>query len=278
MMKKKVAILLATYNSTNFLDELLESIIIQTYSNWILYIRDDCSNDETLSILNKWIKEYPEQIVIINNNNKSLGSYHSFVHLLREVDSDYYMFCDHDDVWLKDKIEKSMICFDELEKKYANMPILVHTDMVVVNEKLEIIHSSFWNYSKLLPQHNSFKELVACNCANGCTMLFNKMARSIALDNVDFCLMHDVLIAFTVAAKGGVIYAINTPTVLYRQHGNNVLGASHVNVYFWISKLRKLPYLVKKNYHTWKMACQIKKYTLFEYLYYKFKIFVLRLL
>lgn len=272
----KVAILLATYNSANYLDDLFKSIFEQTYSNWCVYVRDDCSSDNTVSIINSYNCKFPDKFKIIYNNDESLGAYRNFVYLLEEVESDYYMFCDHDDVWLPYKIEKSMICIKELERKNESCPILIHSDMIVVDEYLNTIYSSFWKYSRLLPDHHQFKELVACNCANGCTMLFNKFSKTVALKNVKCCLMHDALLAQSVASVNGVIFAINIPTVLYRQHKGNVLGASKVDFYYWLSKIIKLSSVLKRNILIWRMARQIKDYSIFIYIYYKIKINILR--
>lgn len=266
-----ISILLATYNSEQFINEQIDSLLKQTYTDWNLFIRDDLSVDKTPQIIKSYSEQYPNKIHIISNNGESKKAYLNFVELLNNVDSDYYMFCDHDDVWLPNKIEISFKRMREVEIEGA--PAIIHTDMKVVDNQLNIIHPSFWKYSNLLPEKTSFVEIVLCNCANGCTMLFNKKAKEVALPNVAFATMHDILLNQSVAAKGGIISPIYEPTVLYRQHIDNVVGAQKRGACFYLRKLMHAKKLIKDNLYTWQMASKIKPIPLWLYVWTKFEIF-----
>ena len=271
-----IAILLATFNSERFLREQLDSISSQTYTEWKLFIRDDGSNDKTLDIINSYQREFPEKITLLYDKKKSLKAYGNFVELMNRVDSDYYMFCDHDDVWLPHKIK---ICYDRMKKiegANLNTPIVVHSDMKVVNQDLEVISDSFWKYSRLLPEHVSFWELVCCNAVNGCTMLFNKQAKMVCLGNEPYCLMHDTLVSQSVAAVGGIISAISEPTVLYRQHIDNVIGASYTKKSYFANRIKNLFSTLKSNFDVWKRASHIKKISFITFLLLKTKISIIR--
>lgn len=273
-----IAILLATFNSERFLCEQIDSIFSQTYTEWKLFIRDDGSSDHTIEIIKRYQVKSPQKIILLSNNNKSLKAYGNFVELMNRVDYDYYMFCDHDDVWLPDKIR---ICYDrikKIEEVNMNKPIVVHTDMKVVNQNLEVISDSFWKYSRLLPGHVSFWELVCCNAVNGCTMLFNKQAKMACLGNEPYCLMHDTLVSQSVAAVGGIISAINEPTVLYRQHTDNVIGASNIPKLYFINRIKSIFPTLKRNIDVWKRACHMKKISLLSYYLLKTKVSVIRFL
>src|ERR1700744_365701 len=100
-----ISILLSAYNGERFLKDQIESILAQTNKNWILYIRDDGSKDGTIGIVNFYAERYPHQIIKIEDNAGNLKSAGSFMHMLNNVSSEYYMFCDQDDVWLPFKIE-----------------------------------------------------------------------------------------------------------------------------------------------------------------------------
>lgn len=270
-----ITILLATYNSEKYLREQLDSLFFQTYQDWKLVIRDDCSSDHTVSIINEYIAQYPNKIFILGNKGNSLRAYRNFFELLANVESDYYMFCDHDDVWLPFKIEMSMKRMKEVEKE--GVPAIVHTDMKVVDQNLIILSDSFWNYSRLLPEHTSFKELVLCNSVNGCTMLFNRKARDLSLPHVEHATMHDMLVTQSVAANAGIISAIYTPTVLYRQHNENVVGAHERNKSFYIRKLLRLNQTIKNNYHDWFLSQQISHYSLLSYFWTKIRIMIYKI-
>jgi len=269
-----LVILLATYNSEKYIREQIDSIISQTYKNWKLIVRDDLSTDNTIAIIKEYINEYPDKISLLDNQGVSKRAYLNFIELLKNVDSDYYMFCDHDDVWLPNKIELSMKRMKEVEK--PDVPVIVHTDMKVVDEKLDVIQESFWKYSNLLPERTSFIEMVLCNSANGCTMLFNQKAKDVALKNVQYAKMHDILLNQSVSANGGIISPIYEATVLYRQHGDNVVGAQKRTKTFYLKKIRNLAALFLDNLKTWRSASHIKYIPFYMYVWTKIKIMYLK--
>lgn len=269
-----ISILLATYNSESYIKEQINSLLNQTYRDWILYIRDDCSTDSTPIILKEYENKYQGKIILLDNQCKSLRAYLNFVELMKKINSNYYMFCDHDDVWLPEKIQISIDRMREIEEQNSHVPIIVHTDMKVVDQDLNVICNSFWEYSNLLPNCTRFEEMVLCNSANGCTMLFNSKAKEVALENVDNAIMHDMLLNQSVSAHDGVISAIHLPTVLYRQHFDNVVGATRRNVGFYLKKIKKPLLLIKENYRTWQLANRIKKISIVKYILTKFRVFL----
>jgi len=272
-----IAILLATYNSEKYIVEQIDSILSQGYKDWILFAHDDGSTDNTVSIIDKYVSLFPEKIKFSKNKLIGLGAYKSFLSLLEEVDSDYYMFCDHDDVWLSFKLDISMKRMWEMESLYPLKPIVVHSDMKVVDQNLNVISNSFWSYSKYLPNHVCFEELVCCNCVNGCTMLFNRAAKNVSKGNEKYCLMHDTYISQSVASSGGIITAIVEPTVLYRQHLENVIGAANRNKLFFLKRGFIQPLdSIKVNYKVWKRVKKMHNLSFFRFLYFKLKIIILR--
>lgn len=270
-----VSILLATYNSEKYIRAQIDSLINQTYTDWSLVIRDDLSSDGTISILQEYVRQYPDRISFLDNHGESKRAYLNFVELMRNVESDYYMFCDHDDVWLPNKIELSMARMLEVEQK--DLPVIVHTDMRVVDQNLRTLSESFWHYTKLLPEHTGFKDLVLCNSVNGCTMLFNRKAREVALPHVEHATMHDMLVTQSVAANDGIISPIYVPTVLYRQHTDNVVGAHERNKDYYLAKLKNITQIFKSNYNDWYLSQQISHYSYVSYWWTKMKVFYWKL-
>lgn len=100
-----IAILLSTYNGEKFIKKQIDSLIAQTFSNWKLYIRDDGSTDKTISIIEE-ICESDNRIFLYKETN--IGVKASFLSLLSRVEADYYFFCDQDDFWYDNKIEKTL--------------------------------------------------------------------------------------------------------------------------------------------------------------------------
>ena len=138
---EKIDILLATYNGEKFVKEQIESILNQTYENFNLIISDDASTDNTLNILEEYEKKDTRIKVFKKEKNKGLID--NFEFLLKNVTSDYFMFSDQDDIWKKDKIEKSI---NKLKEESLG---LVYTDLEIVDEKLNVIYPSYWKYKQI---------------------------------------------------------------------------------------------------------------------------------
>ena len=99
-----VDILMATYNGGKYIAEQIDSILNQNYNDWKLYIRDDGSKDNTVNIVKEYIEKYPDKIILIEDGRRNLGPKLNFGELLKISKSEYCMFCDHDDVWMEDKV------------------------------------------------------------------------------------------------------------------------------------------------------------------------------
>jgi len=237
-----IAILLATYNGEKYLDEQLRSISEQTYSDYVVYVHDDGSTDKTVDILFKWKEVFKDKLVIVKGC-KTNSAKNNFFYLLSKVEADYYMFSDQDDVWNKDKIEKSI----KTIKEYKNLPILVHSDLEVVDEDLNIICDRFSKYQNLNMKDMSLNKLLVHNSITGSTMLFNKELRDLALKDkdVDNIIMHDWWIGLIASQYGKIIY-IDEALNKYRQHHTNVYGAISYNSFSFIIRRIKQIKNVKK--------------------------------
>ena len=222
-------ILMATYNGEKYIAEQIESILNQTYKEWILYIRDDGSKDNTKNIINDYCKRYPEKIIHVKDNKSGLGAKLNFAELMKYSKSDYCMFADQDDVWLNTKIEDTMNKMIEAENIHGKeTPILVHTDLKVVDGNLNIINESFWRYQNLNKDNKSLNTLLVQNNITGCTMMMNKSLMKLGVKVPKDCIMHDWWIGL-IASGLGKIYTVDKPTMLYRQHGNNEVGSHKYN-------------------------------------------------
>lgn len=268
--KSKIAILLASYNGEQFIAEQIESIISQTYKDWILYINDDGSTDTTLEVINNYIKKYPNKIFLMQLQHTGLGASANFLKLLDVVVSDYYMFCDQDDIWLPDKIEKCIFKMKLEETENPIIPIIVHTDLVVVDSHLNKIHSSFHKLTKVDPEKFcTFNYMGVMNCTTGCTMLFNRKVKEISNLPKDKNVWHDWWLAVNVAKHGKILY-LNETTILYRQHSKNVLGAQEVNLSYFFNILMKLRKVLKTDYSNFQNLRALNYGGFIKYCFYKF--------
>ena len=233
----RISVLLSTFNGEKYLNQQLDSIISQTFEIFNIIARDDCSQDKTLEILNSY------NITIIDST-ENLGAKGSFGALLEYAVQnnlgEYFMFCDQDDIWERDKIEKTFAKMRDAEKSFPDIPILVNTDLKVVDEQLKVLDNSMYHYQRINPKLNSLNRLIMQNTITGCTMMINKTLAQISLQIPDKAAMHDWWIAL-VASKFGKIECIQDSTILYRQHTGNNVGAkrfSYVNLIKNILKKR----------------------------------------
>lgn len=219
-MQEKVDVLMATYNGEKYIKEQIDSILNQTYKNIQLIISDDCSTDKTREIL----KQYEQNDnVKIFYQEKNLGYIKNFEFLLKNVESDLYMLSDQDDVWKKEKIEKSV---EKLKKENLDF---VFGDLEVVDQNLNTIYESFDEYMKIDRKINkcigSYKMQYLYNCVTGCTILSKKehLNKVLPLPATSKYMVHDYWIGLIVSLNGKIGY-IKEKYIKYRQHGNNQVG------------------------------------------------------
>lgn len=243
-LNPRVEILMATYEGEEYIDEQLQSLLNQTYENWTLLIRDDGSTDKTLEIIQKYEKKKSDRIKLLKDNKGSLGAKDNFLELLKNSKEDYIMFCDQDDIWLPNKIEitlKKML-------KVQEGPTLIHTDLKVVDKNLNILSNSFWKLQNLDPARISYNYMIVQNNITGCTAMLNRELVNLSKGEFPNGIMHDWIIGIIAALKGKIDY-IEEPTILYRQHSRNSIGAKN---YFQlaVSKLKNIKFIKSSLYQT----------------------------
>ena len=243
----KIDILLSTYNGEKYLSEQIASILNQTFTDWQLLVRDDGSSDGTLDILKHYCKKYPEQIRILNDDLGNLGSGASFAVLMKQSTAPYIMFCDQDDVWFTTKIEWTFSAMQDLSKCYSDIPLLVATDLMIVDEQLNKISESFIQDQKLYPDvFDDVHKCLALSVAPGCTMMLNRKAVEKILP-VPFGHLHDHWSA-SIVSYYGKIFFYNQPTLFYRQHTKNVCGRKIIGIRYYFIRLCKISTVFWKRY------------------------------
>lgn len=248
MSNPKISICMATYNGARYIEQQIESILAQSNQDWQLIIRDDGSDDNTVSVIEDYVAKYRGKVKLIQDDDSQLGATLNFGHLLEHTDTEYIMFSDQDDVWLPNKVELTLNTFKEAEKIYPDMPLLVHTDLRVVDSDLNTIADSMWSYQKLFPDiGNNLNRIIAKNVVTGSTMMINRKAKEVSIPIPREAIMHDWWIAINVAKYGKIVY-VSTPSTLYRQHSKNVIGAQRINILHFFKKLFHLRELLSAQY------------------------------
>lgn len=222
-----VDILMATYNGERFVAEQIESIQGQSYKNWRLLVSDDCSTDGTLDVVREYAVE-DDRIRIVSEGVKHGGAKENFFALMGHSDAPYCMFCDQDDVWNSEKIERELQAILENEATSGvDFPLMVHSDLELIDGEGVSMNRRMSQTIGADPKTATTSQLLVTGVATGCAIAINHACLSKALEckRRDDVLMHDWWVTLVAAVFGKRIY-IGSPLVAYRQHGDNVVGAA----------------------------------------------------
>ena len=238
-MEEKIDILLATYNGEKYVGEQIESILSQTYKNINLIISDDKSQDNTRKILEEYAKK--DERITVYFQEKNLGYIKNFEFLINQVKSEYFMLSDQDDVWLPEKVEKSI---KKLKEENAD---LVFADLEVVDKDLNTMYPSFNDFMKLSRKIkkyiNSYKVNYLYCCVTGCTVILRKkwISKIIPIPEDSKHLIHDHWIGIIIGEKKKKMAYIPGKYIKYRQHGDNQVGTEKISHKFKkIEQVREL--------------------------------------
>jgi rhamnosyltransferase len=211
------AILLATHNGESFLQKQLDSLFSQTYTHFTLYISDDASTDSTVEIIQAYMQQHSNIKLLCNK--KRLGYVKNFEKLLCSCDEEYIAFCDQDDIWESDKLEIEMDAM--LQQKSTDIPVLVHSDLSMIDGADKIINNSYFSYRNyVLGDHKNLGHILGPCGVMGNTLLINKKLKEIILPFPDKLDVHDYWIAVNCELFGKRV-TLDEQLVKYRIHDNN---------------------------------------------------------
>jgi rhamnosyltransferase len=230
-----VFIVLSGYNGARYISEQIESIRRQTFRDWILLVRDDGSSDGTVQLLES-LAAAEARICLLRDGRGNLGPAQSFGVLMEaalSAGAEYVAFADQDDVWHPDKLEHQLETLRTREATVGSaVPLLVHSDLSVVDEELRLIHRSFRVFQGLgRDRATTLQRLLTQNFVTGCTTVINRALLRAALPLPDV-VMHDWWLALCASALGEILCCPGA-MVLYRQHDRNTAGSR-----WWIQTCR----------------------------------------
>ena len=215
---------MCTFNGERYLDELLDSLLNQRLAPNEVVVSDDSSSDSTLSILEDFRSRAPFSVRILANQQRR-GVIRNFETALSACNGDYIALCDQDDVWNPDKLEILVALVRRMETEAGHGPYFVHTDVDLVDSRLNKMGVSFLEHQGLKPAGiQQYRTLVVQNYIPGCSCLFTRDLLEYALPIPAAAVMHDWWLALLASIAGEIRYDPSR-TVLYRQHGENVLGS-----------------------------------------------------
>ena len=218
----KVTILLSTYNGEKYIIEQLDSLLAQTYPNICIFIRDDASTDNTVHIINNYIMQHPEFPInwLPDTPGCNLGYQKSFWSLLQNCPaSDYYSFCDQDDIWLPNKVELGVQALNNFD---GRIPLLYTSSVDYYSMDLQ-----FMGHSQKINLPIALKDVLFYCPAFGFTIIINDVLRKMALSSVTKYdnIPHDNWCLKIAATLGTIIYN-DTPCAKYRRHNTTATFSS----------------------------------------------------
>lgn len=221
---------MAAYNGEAYIEEQINSILSGSFQDFSIHVYDDGSKDGTREIVRNLAEEHKGKIRLFANP-KNKGPIRNFIEGARASESPYVMFSDQDDVWLPEKLSKSLAKIKERERAVGEQtPAVVFTDAKVVNGTLLELAPSFHGSSHLDASKTDLAHLLMENKLIGCTMIVNRAMVEKLARIPKGLRMHDWWIGLIGAALGDVAY-LPEATLLYRQHGHNVVGSKSFGSY-----------------------------------------------
>ena len=221
-MEELVDILVTTYNTNEkYLKKQIDSILRQTHKNIKIYISDDNSSDEKVAEI---LKEYEQRDnrIKLYIQPKNLGYNKNFEFLLQQSTANYIMFSDHDDIWYKEKVEKSL---NRIKEENVDM---VYCNCRQVDEDGIVIQDDYFKY-KNVPLVKGKSKLAISRCVGiGCSQIITKSVKDKMIPFKKCVIAHDWLAAFIANEGKGMCY-IEEPLFDYRLHSSNVFGGRSLN-------------------------------------------------
>lgn len=230
----KVAVLLCTYNGQRYLSDQLDSVAAQTYPNWVIWVSDDGSQDNTLSILAEYRSKCSNgRLSIVQGPRRGFVANFLSLSCRDDIHAEYYAFCDQDDVWEGDKLQRAL---DWLQSIHEDIPALYCSRTRLVDANNNSI-----GFSPLFSKPPVFANALTQNVASGNTMVFNHAARLLLHEaGKDVSVVaHDWWLYLLVTGAGGKVFYDTYPSLRYRQHDANVVGVDLRWSALWL-QFRKL--------------------------------------
>lgn len=215
-----VSVILCTYDGARFLAPMLDSLSSQSVRVDRLVHRDDGSNDDSVDIVRRWAGQTGVQLQSLDNNLTRIGPSLSFLTALtKSAPARWHFLADQDDVWVPGKIERAVARL----RCTRESPVLYASRLRVVDQSLRPLRET------PCPKRLSLPSAVCESVLTGCTMALNEPMRILVARGgpTPDAAMHDWWLYLLAAALGTIEFDAE-PTVLYRQHAHNVLGAENL--------------------------------------------------
>jgi len=223
----KIAVLLSSYNGEEYIEEQIESIYKQTYTDFELYIRDDGSDESFQYQLRALQERYGFYLELGEN----IGFVNSFMELLSKVkNADLYAFADQDDIWLENKLQVAVDWFEE-QNYQSDRPLLFHSAYDVIGIGRDVIERFYFPNDDY-----DFRRSITENHYSGFSMIVNTQMKAMMLRGEPEKIGYHDWWAAMIAQAFGVGYSDKRVMALHRSHGDNVTTFNFSTRCVWLKK------------------------------------------
>jgi LmbE family N-acetylglucosaminyl deacetylase/glycosyltransferase involved in cell wall biosynthesis len=238
----RVAILLCTLHGHLYLEEQLASIEAQTNVAWTVWVSDDGSDYRTHEILDRYRRRLA-RLQLTVQPGPAQGFATNFLALVcnSDIEADYFAYSDQDDIWAPDKLSRAVQSLAGID---AATPAIYCGRTLLVDEANRPL-----GLSRDFPRPPSFRNALVQNMCSGNTLVFNRAARALLVKAGSQVKIpaHDWWTYLLVTGCGGRVVYDPDPTVRYRQHESNLIGAS-LN---WQGTVIRLRQVISARFSEW---------------------------
>ena len=222
--KTEVDIILPNYNSSEFIEQTIDSVIGQTHKNWNLIIVDDCSDEKTKKILNKYSQNKDIQIVFLDKNKGAAFCRNNALELSK---SEYVAFLDSDDVWFPDKLIKQINFMkkNNYDFTYTNYTPYKGEENIDISNQNSIQPREKYNFDSFIKD---------TSIATSTMMIKGELARKYKFTDTKIC--EDYFYKCSILKEIGYAYCLNESDTLYRIRKDSLQSKKLRNLY-WIWKI-----------------------------------------
>ncbi|MBO7119854.1 MAG: glycosyltransferase family 2 protein [Bacteroidaceae bacterium] len=236
-MEELVSVIMPTYNGAKYIAASIDSIISQTYQNWELIITDDCSSDDSQEIIKSYVAKDSRIRGFFFEENQGSGATRN--KCIEEARGRYLAFCDSDDRWLPEKLEKQIAFMQEHDYAFTFASYYTCDEEGTVNGIIVAPEKQTLTNTK---RDDKIGFLTAIYDTKHCPKMLMPLQRK----------RQDWAYVLSIHQKIGTAYAIQEPLGIYRLHQNSIshnkwsLIKYNASVYqnvFGYGKLRSYAYL-----------------------------------
>ena len=207
--KELVSIITPVYNSEKYITETIESVLSQTYNNWEMIIVDDCSTDNSQSVVKGYRKH--DNRIYIYELSENRGQAYARNYAIEKANGRYIAFLDSDDLWLPDKLEKQIRFIQEKDA------VLSYTAYKKMYEDGNIIESTQIN----VPEKVTYNDLLS-SCVIGCLTAIYDCQKIGKMYMPNISTQEDYALWLKILKKGFIAYGLNEPLAVYRVRYNSI--------------------------------------------------------